>query len=71
MTQIRRAFAREGRHLLDPLPTVRQSLDGVRAQLRVVDARVRATIQERPLTALAAALALGFALRRMLQSRKR
>ena len=70
MTNIPQAIAREGRQLLDQLPAVRESvretLGSLQARVRGVDARTRALVQERPLTALAAAVAVGFLLRRLL-----
>ena len=70
MTQFPESIEREGRHLMDALPEVRDSvseaLGTLQTQLRDLDTRARALIQERPLTALAAAVAVGFLLRRVL-----
>jgi len=70
MTNIPQAIAREGRQLMDQLPAVRESvretLGSLQARVRGIDARTRALVQERPLTALAAAVAVGFLLRRLL-----
>ncbi|MEX2205471.1 MAG: hypothetical protein WEF50_04500 [Myxococcota bacterium] len=70
MTHTPHSIVREGRQLADQLPavreTVRESLGTLHTHLRDVDARTRVLIQERPLTALAAAIAVGFLLRRLL-----
>jgi ElaB/YqjD/DUF883 family membrane-anchored ribosome-binding protein len=70
MTRTTQSIAREGGHLMDQLPavreTVRETLGTLQTHLRDADARTRALIQERPLTALAAAIAVGFLLRRLL-----
>ena len=66
MSQISQSIAREGRNLMEQMPAVRDTLGTLQSQLRGADARARALIQERPLTALAAAVAVGFALRRLL-----
>lgn len=71
MTETSQSIAHDGKDLLDAvLPdvrdTVRATLDALQTQLHEVDERARALIQERPLLALAAAVAVGFALRRLL-----
>ena len=66
MTQFHKSVAREAEHLMDQMPAVRDTLGTLQTHLRDADARARQLIQERPLTALAAAVALGFALRRFL-----
>jgi len=70
MTKTPQAITREGRQLMDQLPAVRESvretLGSLQARVRGIDARTRALVQERPLTALAAAVAVGFLLRRLL-----
>ena len=71
MSQYHQAGAREGRHLMDEMPAVRETLSTLQTQLRDFDARARQLIQERPLTALAAAVAVGFALRRILSLGRR
>lgn len=50
--------------------SVRESLSEMRTQFREADSRARAAIVARPLLALAAAAAVGFALRRLLPSGK-
>ncbi len=55
-----------GRQLIDQMPALRDTFDSLQTHLHDLDARARRLIQERPLTALAAALAIGFALRRFL-----
>jgi len=56
---------------MDQLPavreSVRESLGSLRTKLRGADQRARALVQERPLTALAGAVAVGFVLRRLLR----
>lgn len=72
MTRRIRSIAGEAKAQVEVLPaarrTTREALSALRMQLRDVDARTRGLIQERPLTAVAAALALGFVLRRLLPS---
>jgi ElaB/YqjD/DUF883 family membrane-anchored ribosome-binding protein len=46
--------------------SVRESLSEMRTHFREADSRARAVIQARPLVALAAAVAVGFVLRRLL-----
>ena len=47
--------------------SARESLDDLRMRIRGLDARARALVQKRPLTALAGAVAVGFLLRRLLR----
>ena len=66
MSEITQAIGREGRQLMDQLPDVGETLGSMETQLRELDTRARALIQERPLMALAAAVAAGYLLRRLL-----
>ncbi len=70
MTETVQSIAREVEESMDALPdvrdTLREILEAVQSQLHEVDSRARTLIQERPLVALAAAVVVGFALRRLL-----
>jgi len=66
MGETSQAIAREGKELMDRLPSARASLGALQTRLRDVDSRARALIQERPLMALAAGVAVGYLLRRQL-----
>ena len=66
MNEATETIAREGKQLRDRLPDTRETLGAVRTRLRALDTRTRALVQERPLMAIAAAVAVGFVLRRLL-----
>ena len=66
MNETMESITREGKQLAGELPDARETLASARTRLRAIDARARALIQERPMTAVAAAVAVGFVLRRLL-----
>ena len=66
MNEAMETIAREGKQLRDRLPDTREALGAARTRLRALDTRTRALVQERPLMAIATAVAVGFVLRRVL-----
>jgi len=66
MNEAMETIARQGKQLRDRLPDAREAIGTARTRLRAVDSRTRALIQERPMMAIAAAVAVGFVLRRLL-----
>ena len=66
MNEAIESIARQGKSLRKRLPETREALDAARTRLSALDTRTRALIQERPLMAIATAVALGFVLRRLL-----
>ena len=50
-------------------PEVKEQVERVRGQLEKLDTQVRRVVQERPLVAVGAALAFGYALGRLLARR--
>lgn len=50
-------------------PEVKEQVERVRTQLEEIDAQVRRVVQDRPLVAVGAALAFGYALGRLLARR--
>jgi len=66
MNETVESIAREGKELVGRLPDARETLSAARTKLRALDSRTRELIHERPLMAIAAAVAVGFVLRRLL-----
>ncbi len=66
MSEAMESITREAKQLRDRLPDRREALDATRTRLHALDTRTRALVQERPLMAIAAAVAVGFVLRRLL-----
>jgi ElaB/YqjD/DUF883 family membrane-anchored ribosome-binding protein len=50
-------------------PELKEQVERVRGELEALDARVRRVVQERPLLAVGAAVAVGYALGRLLGRR--
>jgi ElaB/YqjD/DUF883 family membrane-anchored ribosome-binding protein len=66
MAQHHESAQRSGKQLIDSMPAVRETLGSLQTHLHDLDARARQLVQERPLTAVLAAVAIGFVLRRFL-----
>ena len=65
MNEAMESIARGSRQMLDRLPEAREALGATRTRLLAADARARALIQEHPMVAIAAAVVVGFVLRRL------